>query len=229
MKEHPAIQQLNDLIQSRSILQHPFYQAWRAGKLSHEQLATYAEVYYPHVAAFPGYLQQALRHDSDPSLRAELERNLAEELGVPKAHNELWLDFAVGLGVDRQEVINAARSTAEPKTVRVFNEQASLSIESALAALYAYESQQPEVARQKADGLRSLYGISEPKTLAYFEVHAQADIEHRAGEVRALERCLEISDDPGAVQQTILEAAGEALDAYWLLLDDVCNLTGMEA
>jgi pyrroloquinoline-quinone synthase len=93
----------------------------------------------------------------------------------------------------------------------------------ALAALYAYESQQPEVSRQKSDGLHQFYGVDDSETLAYFEVHAETDIEHRAGERMALRVCL----DFGASPQAVLDSAGQALDAYWGLLDGVCQETGV--
>ncbi|MFO7580395.1 MAG: pyrroloquinoline quinone biosynthesis protein PqqC, partial [Nitrosomonas halophila] len=38
-------QQVNAIIQSRHLLQHPFYIAWTEGKLTKEQLRHYAEQY----------------------------------------------------------------------------------------------------------------------------------------------------------------------------------------
>jgi pyrroloquinoline-quinone synthase len=222
-KAHKALEKLDELIARRSILEHPFYQAWREGELSREQLAVYAQIYYPHVAAFPGYLQAALRSTTDSHVRAELEDNLADELGVPKAHPELWLDFAEGLGVERSEVAKRAIHPAAEKAVNTFMRLASESTPAALAGLYAYESQQPQVARQKADGLKLLYGIDDPKTLAYFEVHAEADLHHRQGERRALARCLA----NGTSEAEVLAAAQQALEAYWGLLDGVCAEIGI--
>jgi pyrroloquinoline-quinone synthase len=95
----------------------------------------------------------------------------------------------------------------------------------ALAALYAYESQQPEVSRQKADGLQEFYGIDDPETLAYFEVHAETDIEHRQGERLALEYSLENGTSP----EEILTSAAQALDSYWHLLDGICEEAGLPA
>ena len=219
-----VLRELDDLIRSRSILEHPFYVAWTAGELTREQLQTYARIYYPHVAAFPDYLRSAIAGTDDEQIRAELEDNLREELSEPKAHPELWLDFAEGLGLDREEV--AAASEAEPTshTVREFRRLTAESPASAIAALYAYESQQPEVSRQKANGLRELYGVESTETLAYFEVHQEADVRHREGERQSLARCLEA----GASRAEVLEAAQGALDAYWGLLDRVCQDAGVE-
>jgi pyrroloquinoline-quinone synthase len=219
-----ALERLDNLIASRSILEHPFYRAWREGTLTRQQLAVYAQIYYPHVAAFPGYVQAALQGATDPLVRLELEENLAEELGVPKAHPDLWLDFAEGLGMERNTLGKAPTHRAAQITVETFNRLATESTASGLAGLYAYESQQPQVSRQKADGLRLLYGIDDPQTLAYFEVHAEADLRHRQGERLALERCL----SNGASEDEVFQAAAQALEAYWGLLDGVCAETGVD-
>jgi pyrroloquinoline-quinone synthase len=216
---HPTetIRSLDELIQSRSILTHPFYRAWQRGDLTREQLATYASAYYPHVAAFPGYIERARDGAADPLVRAELESNLSDELAIPAAHNELWLDFAEELGLDRRDVATAPARPATASTVDTFNARASRETAGALAALYAYESQQPEVSAQKLAGLRERYGITSAKALSYFEVHAQADVRHSAGERDAIARCLA----DGASSEDVLESAREALDAYWGLLDGI--------
>jgi pyrroloquinoline-quinone synthase len=220
---HDTIRRLDDLIQSRSILRHPFYVAWQQGALTRDQLATYARVYYPHVAAFPGYLTSTAAGATDPEVRGALERNLADELHHPKAHQELWLDFAAGVGADRGAVAAAAPSAATGAVVATFDGLTRSGAANGLAALYAYESQQPEVARQKADGLRHRYGVTDPAALAYFEVHAETDLEHRAEERAALERCLAA----GASDDEVLASASRALDAYWSLLDGVCDEAGI--
>ena len=219
MNTDKVLQNLDQLIESRSILKHPFYIAWQKGELSWEQLTTYARVYYPHVAAFPRYLKSAYEISADSVVRTELENNLVDEISDPKPHPELWLDFAESLGLDRTHVVRATRHPAASNIVQTFSGLSKKESISALAALYAYESQQPEVSRQKSDGLRRHYGIDDQKALAYFEVHAEADIEHRDGERKAIQRCLE----QGSSEKTLFNAAEEALDAYWGLLDGICQ------
>jgi pyrroloquinoline-quinone synthase len=219
MNPQDTLHALDQLIQSRSILNHPFYQAWQRGELSRQQLAAYAQIYYPHVAAFTGYLESAIDQTEDARVRAELEQNLLDEQQNPAPHSDLWLDFAVGFGLERAEVTNAAARPAAQNIVSTFQRLAQQGTAQALAALYAYESQQPEVSRQKSDGLRQFYGVDDHKTLAYFEVHAETDIEHRAGERLALQHCLA----SGASPQAVLDSASQALDAYWGLLDGVCQ------
>jgi pyrroloquinoline-quinone synthase len=152
-------------------------------------------------------------------VRAALLANLVEELSEPEAHPELWLRFAAGLGADAEAIRVAPDSPGTAAVVESFQELCANSTASALAALYAYESQQPEVSAEKAAGLRRFYGVSDPDTLRYFEVHSEADVRHRDGERRALARCL----DSGAAPDEVLGAAERALDAYWRLLDEVCE------
>ena len=222
---HRALADLDALIASRSILQHPFYRAWNEGALSRDQLAVYARYYFPHVAAFPGYLEAAAAGAQDPAVRAGLLDNLREELSHPRPHAELWLDFAQGCGVAPEEAAGAAPAEGARGTVAAFRRLAGASTASALAALYAYESQQPEVSRTKAEGLRRHYGVTDERSLAYFTVHQEADIRHREGERQALARCLEA----GASGEEVLGAAAQALDAYWGLLDGVCGEAGVAA
>lgn len=219
MRPDETIRRLDEMIQSRSILAHPFYVAWQRGELTRDQLATYASFYYPHVAAFPGYLERARNRAANPRVRAELEDNLADELGNPAPHDELWLDFAQEFGVDRVALSGAQARPAAAAVVETFNARASGDTAGALAALYSYESQQPEVAKQKLAGLRERYSVTDAKSLAYFEVHAQSDVRHSEGERESIMRCLA----DGASYESVLESASGALDAYWGLLDGICE------
>jgi pyrroloquinoline-quinone synthase len=212
-----VLDQLDASIAARSILDHPFYRAWSAGTLTREDLATYARVYYPHVAAFAGYLEAAVERADLPAVRAELLANLHEERTEPCPHGELWLRFAAAVGADAEGVRAARPAAAARQTVEEFRALCCGTPAAALAALYAYESQQPEVSRRKAEGLREHYGVTAEEALSYFAVHAEADLRHRAGERRALGLCLEA----GAGAEEVHAAAQAALSAYWRLLDGV--------
>lgn len=212
-----TLDRLDRLIQSRSILNHPFYVAWKCGKLTRQQLRTYAQNYYPHVAAFPEYLRSAIASTYNPTVRKELELNLLDEIGNPAPHHELWLDFAEALGLHRNEVRLSKPAKTTANVVGTFSAITRSGSAEALAALYAYESQQPEVSKEKIAGLKEHYEISDPRAVAYFSVHATADVRHRAGERAALARAIA----GGASPEAILGAAEKALDAYWKLLDGI--------
>jgi pyrroloquinoline-quinone synthase len=225
MASPDVLRDLDDMIRERSILQHPFYQAWERGALTREQLATYARIYYPHVRAFPEYLESAIERADDPAIRAELADNLEDERGNPAPHDELWLAFADGMGVPADAVTGSAPHRAAEAMVSTFKTLADESLAAGIAALYAYESQQPEVSCTKLAGLRDHYGVEDRKTLAYFEVHEAADVRHRQGERDALAACLEA----GVPAHTLRNATRRALDAYWGLLDGICEEAGIRA
>ncbi|MGD2045739.1 MAG: CADD family putative folate metabolism protein [Gemmatimonadota bacterium] len=225
MASPDVLRELDELIRERSILQHPFYRAWEKGELTKAQLAAYARVYYPHVRAFPEYIEAAMARTDDPAIRDELQDNLDDELGNPAPHDELWLAFARGMGADTEHVASAEAHPAARNIVDTFRGLAHQSVAAGLAALYAYESQQPEVSCTKIAGLRSHYGIDDSSTLEYFEVHEAADVRHRQGERDALAACLEA----GVPASVLKNATRAALDAYWGLLDGVCAETGIEA
>lgn len=91
-------------------------------------------------------------------------------------HAGLRLDFASALGTDRRFVTSAAPSPETAACVNAFarsTKEASL----ALGMLYGYESQRPEVARTKVEGLTNIYEVPQSGT-RYFQVHAELDVEH---------------------------------------------------
>ena len=223
MNRLDVLEALDELVRERSILNHPFYVAWERGELTRPQLATYASVYYPHVRAFPQHLESTIAAADDSETRAELTNNLTDELTQPKPHNELWLDFAEALGLDRQRVATSPPHPSATAMVETFERLTSEDVARGVTALYAYESQQPEVSRRKMTGLRTFYGVDSAKGLAYFDVHATTDLRHRQGERDALARCL----DAGESADGIFSTAADALAAYWGLLNGVCAASGM--
>src|SRR3974390_3504865 len=95
---------LEERIARYDLLCHPYYQAWTAGQLTCEALRDYASDYAHHVAAFPAYLSTLHSRLDDGELRRAVLRNLCEEEIDGRPHSELWLDFAEGMGADREEV-----------------------------------------------------------------------------------------------------------------------------
>jgi len=210
-----AMEQLDARIQKWHLLGHPFYQAWTAGTLSREALQLYAAQYYRHVQAFPQHLR-ALAARTDGELRELIEENLAEEEGPGRTHPQLWRDFAFAVGADEAALDEAP---ALPGTAALVETYDRLCREGALAeavaAFYAYEAQVPEIATQKMDGLRRFYGVRDARGLAYFAVHEEADVRHRAAWRQWLER------RPEDERKRALAAAEMALQALWGALDAV--------
>ncbi|HSZ23887.1 MAG TPA: iron-containing redox enzyme family protein [Candidatus Sulfotelmatobacter sp.] len=91
-----VIADLDPIIAERSMLKHPFYQAWTAGTLTRERLQNYAVEYYPHVAAFPRYLSAIHSRCADMATRQAILENLIEEERGAENHPELWLALCRG-------------------------------------------------------------------------------------------------------------------------------------
>ena len=209
---------LDSMISERSLLKHPFYQAWTAGTLSIERLQNYAVEYYPHVAAFPRYVSAIHSRCADIATRQALLENLIEEERGAENHPELWLRFAEAIGVPRERVLDSTTSASSTGLVDEFTRLAeSAHVPSGLAALYAYESQIPPVATAKIDGLKRFYGVTDERGLSFFRVHEMADVWHaRTGAELIARHCATDHD-----RELALDAGNRVLSALWSLLD-VC-------
>jgi pyrroloquinoline-quinone synthase len=212
---------LEERIHKYDLLCHPFYKAWSAGKLTRDDLRAYAEDYYPHVEAFPGYLAQLGVRLEEGELRRAVLANMTDEeggedsFGEPeRSHSELWLDFVEGMGgsrVSRRRPVGEVR-----KLIEWFQSVAREGTpEEALAAFYAYESQVPRVAQEKDRGLRELYGADE-KTRGYFTLHTTADVYHAQVWRKQLERRVTANPE---IAKKALAAAESAAKALWAVLD----------
>ena len=212
---------LEERIDQHDLLCHPFYKAWSAGELTEEDLRAYAEDYYPHVEAFPGYLAQLGVRLEEGELRRAVLANMTDEKGgedsfgePERSHAELWLDFVEGVGGSR---VPKRRPVGEVrKLISWFQKVASEgTVEEALAAFYAYESQVPRIAQEKNRGLRELYGANE-KTRSYFTLHATADVHHANVWRAQLQKRVKASPETAA---KALAAAETAAKALWRVLD----------
>lgn len=210
---------LHEKLDSLHLLKHPFYQAWNDGTLSLETLKTYAKDYYHHVAAFPRYISSI--HSLCPNLQARqtLLGNLVEEEQGPENHPELWQRFAEGLGVSRLEMQEAPERPGVQNLVEGYFSLTRTDYATGLGALYAYERQTPEVAKSKIEGLKKHYGICDPSSLQFFEVHTEADPWHTQ-EVADLMTNLSLED-----QQKAAYGAEQGAQLLWNFLDSLVDET----
>lgn len=199
---------VEEIVKERHLLTHPFYTRWQNGEVTIDQLREYARQYYHYEKALPGFLRNAVDKLPEGPARDAVANVLNDELTHPKPHTDLWMQFAEGLGLDADEVRETEASTSTRNLVATYDELSQRASDEALAALYAYESQVPEVADAKADGLRRHYGVSDESSLAFFELHSRLDVHH----ARALRTAFTESESAD-------KAAGKAMDAWWRMLD----------
>ena len=214
-KKKNLVESLDTLVEKYHLLKHPFYQAWTQGTLARKSLALYAQQYYQHVRAFPENLR-TLASRTNGNLGAMVNENLAEELDPVAPHPMLWRQFAESLGVSAASLDDTRPLPGVAALLDTFDELSSHgSLDQAVAAFYAYEAQVPEIAAQKISGLRRFYGVNEPRSLAYFAVHEEADLRHRA----AWRGWLAAQKD--VEEMEVLCAAERTLKALWGVLDAV--------
>jgi pyrroloquinoline-quinone synthase len=204
-------------LEGYDLLKHPYYQAWSKGELTREDLREYASEYWHHVSAFPAYLSSLHSHLPDGKLRRLVLENLADEEGLEdgRPHSDMWMDFARGMGAEEQEV----RARKIGPEMRALLEHYCTAMHhspaAALAALYAYESRVPGIAKTKADGLAHHYH-ADAATRRYFTVHMMADVHHARMWRNAL--AAELAAHPEETEAAL--AAGEdAARALWTALD----------
>jgi len=217
MNQH--LDKIDNDIEEKHLLKHPFYLAWTRGELSKEALTDYAKQYYHHVAAFPTYLSAVHAKCDDQATRKQILSNLIDEEAGSPNHPELWKQFAAGLGV---EDVDLAKTEKQPETKKLIGTFRSVcgegSTAESLAALYAYESQIPSICESKIDGLKKYYGFNDPRNYEYFSVHIEADRKHSADERKLLSAYIDnqnIDDVRASVRRV--------LDALWEMLSGVCR------
>ena len=126
----------------------------------------------------------------------------------------------VSLGAKQEEVRHRTLLPETQKLVDTFYHLASRDWRDGLCALYAYESQVPEVSASKIEGLKQFYGINDPRTLEFFTAHQQYDVEHADQVATLIDRYTE--------SEQAVKATEEATQALWQFLDGMCRVSGIQ-
>ena len=213
------IDKIDNLIEKHHLLNHSFYKAWNAGELPKETIREYAAQYFQHVSLFPRYLSAIHSNCDDIKTRQLLLENLNEEEQGKENHPELWMRFAEGMGNTRKNVNETVPIEETEELVKIFRKLSkSEKYHIGLAALYCYESMQPEISETKKDGLQKFYNINDEDTLKFFTVHMHADKWHR----KVVRNIIKKVADSKSKQDEITSSVESALGA----LNNF--LTGME-
>ncbi len=225
MKQPTFWQEMSARIAKYDLLCHPYYQAWKSGELTRQDLCAYASNYYHHVNAFTDYLDVFQSRLPEGPMKAAILQNKQEELGVGsrdgRTHSDLWLDFAEGMGADRLQVPDSTPIAEMQRLIGHFSRvaQSATPVE-ALACFYAYESQVPNVAQEKERGLRDQYA-ADAKTRFYFHVHKTADLEHSQVWRDLIDTQLQGKSESC---EAALNAAESAASMLWQALDGMETL-----
>src|SRR3989441_10746883 len=102
---------LEEVRERRSFGGHPLWFKIAEGRLSRPALGEFAKQFFLQVVEFPRAVSALHSRCPDLAERVKLAESVYEEetgrLSGSKAHPELFLDFATGLGLPRHEVLTA--------------------------------------------------------------------------------------------------------------------------
>lgn len=200
------IKRIDEMIEERSLLKHPFYQMWSDGALKLESLAGYSKEYFQLVKEVPNFMEPIIQKTPE-YLRQELISNQNEE----NEHIAPWKKFASSLGVDGSE-LDSYTGLEKTKTAVTILSSLMNEYYSGSCAMYAFEKEIPKISQTKLDGLAKFYGISSDDATKYFKLHTEADIRHAASWRNIL---LSFKGN----EETLLRVADVSISAQNMLLD----------
>lgn len=200
------IKRIDEMIEERSLLKHPFYEMWSDGKLTKESLAGYSKEYFQLVKAVPSFMTPIIEKAPD-SVVGELIDNQQEEAD----HILPWTKFAGELGISEEDLTKYEGLDKTKKAVSELSELMT-GYEGGSCAMYAFEKEIPKISQTKLDGLAKFYGMTSDEATEYFKLHTEADIRHAAAWRNILETTSTNTDE-------LLEIANKSISAQNLLLD----------
>ena len=200
------IQRIDEIIEARSLLKHPFYEMWSDGKLTQESLAGYSKEYFQLVKAVPSFMTPIIEK-SPSSVVSELVDNQQEE----SDHIKPWISFAGELGISEEELTSYTGTAKTQKAVSDLN-QLMNTFDGGACAMYAFEKEIPKISQTKLDGLAEFYGMTSNEATEYFKLHTEADIRHAASWRNILEKS-------SVDTSNLIEIADKSISAQNLLLD----------
>ena len=200
------IKKIDQMIEERSLLKHPFYQMWSDGKLTQESLAGYSKEYFQLVKAVPTFMTPIIEKSPD-NIVGELIENQQEE----SDHIKPWITFAGSLGISEDELVSYSGTAKTCQAVSDLNSLMS-TFDGGACAMYAFEKEIPKISQTKLDGLAEFYGMTSDEATQYFKLHTEADIRHAASWRNVVEASSVDSD-------SLIEFADKSISAQNLLLD----------
>ncbi len=213
MKHTIFFSQLSEIIKQKSILNHPFYKCWQAGKLEKKELQDYMKQYYHLENAFPRFMSGIHANCENADMRKVMLKDLIGEEGEMTNHVDQLLAFSLALGLTKEEVLSSKANKNTAESIKTFLELTQdKNIHRGLAALATYKEQIRKVAETKAEGIKEYYGIQNEEALKFFTTHAKKNIVWH-----------ELLDEMISEKEygTALGAVNALCDTWWHYLDGV--------
>jgi pyrroloquinoline-quinone synthase len=207
--------ELKEELEKYNLLNHELYQYWNEGKLTKETLKEYAKQYFHHVENFPRCLSAMHSLCDSVEARKIILENLVDEESANSNHPELWLDFAKGLGVEREAVKTTIPNKFTKHLLDTFKNNSRSSYEEGIGSLYAHEWQYSKIAETKKMGLEKFYAMTSEEELKFFTVHSDVDVWHAQQLTTLLDKL------PVGKREKVRQGAVNAAQALWGFLDGI--------
>jgi len=202
---------------------HPLWHAIADGKLTNEQMQTFAVQFFLQVREFPRAVSAMHANCPFPDERMELAESVYEEetgriSGCNQPHPELFIRFGEALGLAREDMTEGEALPATRALIDWFElstKQRSF-IEAAAAINLAAEGQVPGAFGPMARRLQEHYGLSK-QAVEFWDVHEMADADHSdVGDHIVVRHATD-----AAMQARVRDALQHSLDAWWQFFDGI--------
>jgi pyrroloquinoline-quinone synthase len=220
------IADLQHTLQKRHAKPHPIRQLLLTGRLTKEHLQWWAKNQFHEFRNIHRFF--GVRYQKCPvsELRRMLLENMVEEEGEDlfggkyPSHRDLWVKFAEGIGIARDDILNyeplpGVRSALEMYVSLVQQSHWAVAIGTGLV----FEGGGPKRMKEEREALEEHYPWIPPACLDFFHAHEYHDEGHGNMVVDVIkEHCMDEK-----LQEEMREAVKQRADIMWLQNDCIYN------
>ena len=207
----------------RTFGRHPLWLSIANGQLARANVQTWAKQFFLQVREFPRAVSGLHASCTLADERVKLAESLYEEetgriSGCNVSHPELFIRFGEGLGLTRNDLLDAPPFPGTAALIAWF-ESATREysfIEGAAAINLAAEGQVPGAFAPFARALEQHYGLSRDQ-VAFWDIHEEADREHSDIGDHIVMRHATTTE----WQDKIRRALQHSLDLWWQFFEDI--------
>lgn len=222
LSSEDLIGDLEQSLRQRYPKPHPIRQLLLSGRLTQEQLRWWAKNQFHEFRNIHRFFGVRYQKCPIPELRRLLLENMVEEEGEDlfggkyPSHRELWVQFAEGLGISRDEILNykplpGIRAALEMYVSLVQQNHWAVAIGTGLV----FEGGGPKRMKEEREALEKYYSWIPSRSLDFFRAHEYHDEGHGNMVTDVIKQhCMEVR-----LQNEMREAVKQRADIMWLQND----------
>ena len=226
LEPEDLISDLQHSLQRRHPQPHPIRQLLLSGRLTKIQLQWWAKNQFHEFRNIHRFFGHRYQKCPIPELRRMLLENMVEEEGEDlfggkyPGHGELWVQFAEGLGIARNDILNyeplpGIRAAHEMYVALVQHSHWVVAIGTGLV----FEGGGPKRMKEEREALEQYYSWIPAKGLDFFRAHEYHDQEHGNMVVDVIKKhCMDVK-----LQNEMRDAVEQRADIMWLQNDCIYN------